>query len=127
MSVAGKGTPVIALLEDLMTCLGQGRGRGRPGHPAAEFDAPFLRRPRGSILRHDDGTRSKAATAIQKWSRATARIYWPCTPLRSPRNEQSRGLRRRRIVTSASAVELPYSQGDLKCRGRVGEVPYAFL
>src|ERR1700736_2731808 len=71
-------------------------------------------------------TRSKAATAIQKWSRATARICWPCTPLRSPRNEQSQGLRRRRIFTSASAVDLPYSQGDLKCRGRVGEVSCAF-
>src|SRR6202030_439052 len=35
-------------------------------------------------------TRSKAATAIQKWSRATARICWPCTPLRRPPHERAR-------------------------------------
>jgi hypothetical protein len=34
---------------------------------------------------------------------------------------------RRRIYTSAPAVDLPYRQGDLECRGRVGEVSYAFL
>ena len=32
-----------------------------------------------------------------------------------------------RIYTSAPAVDLPYRQGDLKCRGRVGEVSCAFL
>ena len=36
-------------------------------------------------------------------------------------------LRRSRIYTSASAVDLPYRQGDLKCRGQVGEVSCAFL
>jgi hypothetical protein len=32
-----------------------------------------------------------------------------------------------RIDTSAPAVDLPYRQGDLKCRGQVGEVSCAFL
>src|ERR1700730_13500708 len=35
-------------------------------------------------------TRSLVATAIQKWSRATARICWLCTPLRRPANERTR-------------------------------------
>ena len=35
-------------------------------------------------------TRSRAATAIQKWSRATARICWRCTSLRRPPNERAR-------------------------------------
>ena len=35
-------------------------------------------------------TRSKGATAIPKWSRATARICWSCTPLRGPPNERAR-------------------------------------
>src|ERR1700738_1370536 len=34
-------------------------------------------------------TRSLVATAIQKSSRATARICWPCTPLRRPANERT--------------------------------------
>ena len=114
-------------------------------------------------------TRSKAATAIQKWSHATARICWPCTPLRRPPHERARRtgglprsvcraapqsrdtpalalprdarstitsdyrpnqirlLCRRKIYFSAPAVDLPYRQGDLKCRGRVGEVSCAFL
>src|ERR1700730_2723607 len=123
-------------------------------------------------------TRSLVATAIQKWSRATARICWPCM-LRRPANERTRAtgaaprlvcrappqirdtlalalplrdarttitfdprplrdarttitfdprpnqirlLRRGRIYTSAPAVNLRYRPGDLKCRGRVGEV-----
>jgi hypothetical protein len=40
---------------------------------------------------------------------------------------QIRLLRRSRIYTSAPAVDLPYRQGDLKCRGPVGEVSCAFL
>ena len=36
-------------------------------------------------------------------------------------------LRRSRIYTSTPAVDLPYRQGDLKCRGQVGEVSCAFL
>jgi hypothetical protein len=35
-------------------------------------------------------TRSKVATAIPKWSRATVRICWPCTPLRMPPNDRAR-------------------------------------
>src|SRR4051794_32648463 len=36
-------------------------------------------------------TRSKAATAMQKWSHATSRICWPCTPLRRPPDERAAG------------------------------------
>jgi hypothetical protein len=43
------------------------------------------------------------------------------------RPNQVRLLRRRRIYTSALAVDLPYRRGDLKCRGQVGEVSCAFL
>ena len=35
-------------------------------------------------------------------------------------------LRRSSIDTSAPAVDIPYRQGDLKCRGQVGEVSCAF-
>ena len=62
------------------------------------------------------------------------RRFWQL-PLRDARTtitsdqhpNQIRLLRRRRIYTSAPAVDLPYRQGDLKCRGRVGEVSCAFL
>jgi hypothetical protein len=40
---------------------------------------------------------------------------------------RTRLLRRSRIYTSAPAVDSPYRQGDLKCRGQVGEVSCAFL
>ena len=43
------------------------------------------------------------------------------------RPNRIRLLRRRRIYTSAPSVDYPYRQGDLKCRGQVGEVSCAFL
>ena len=43
------------------------------------------------------------------------------------RPNQDPALAPSRIDTSAPAVDLPYRQGDLKCRGQVGEVSCAFL
>jgi len=42
------------------------------------------------------------------------------------RPNQDPALAPSRIDTSAPAVDLPYRQGDLKCRGQVGEVSCAF-
>ena len=44
-----------ALLEDLMTAYDKVVVGGAAGDLAAKFDAPFLRRRRGSILWHHDG------------------------------------------------------------------------
>ena len=79
-----------------------------------------------ALLRFHDGCAAwhgKAET--RRLGRCRCVMHRQCSPLINP--SQIRLLRRSRIYTSAPAVELPYRQGDLKCRGQVGEVSCAFL
>src|SRR5437762_1395077 len=67
-------------------------------------------------------TRSKAATAIQKWSRATAGICWLCMLLRRPPEEQARStvalprLVRRFARQSSDTPALALPLGDARTK-----------
>ena len=71
-----------------------------------------------------DAVRDYKVTGSNSYSKMVVRYRQDLLAVHAasePPNEQSRSSRRRRIHTSAPAVDLPYRQGDLECRGRAGK------